>query len=268
MTPVAILTLFLPIVIAGCASAKHTQRDPLAPPPGSNAQHNPHTTPDFEGLGPHGPGATVRDSDDHLHASTTMPDNFNDAARWSQRFDAPERDAWQRPDLVVTTTLAANPKDGLVLVDLGAGTGYFSTRFAKAQPTATIIAADIASSLLHWTARRASEAGLTNIETHQTTESGPAWPESMPKVDIAFLCNVYHHITDRPAWFSKVYAMAKADARLVVIDFTPASKRGPPADHKLAPDAVIQELHEAGWRLDATHDILPDQYFLVFRKVP
>jgi hypothetical protein len=39
---------------------------------------------------------------------------------------------------------------------------------------------------------------------------------------------------------------------------------GPP--HKLDPRQAVQELSEAGWRLIAEHDVLPEQYFLVFER--
>jgi len=210
----------------------------------------------------------MRNDRDHDHSFSTMPNSFEEAARWSARFEAPERDAWQLPELVVATTLGAASHDGLILVDLGAGTGFFAIRFAKALPAGTVVAADIESSLLQWTDRRAAQEGLTNLVTHQSTILGPAWPDSKPKADIVSLCNTYHHIGTRPAWFSAVREMAKPDARLVIIDFTPASTRGPPPNHKLPAETVISELHEAGWRLDASHDFLPDQYFLVFRKAP
>ena len=58
----------------------------------------------------------------------------------------------------------------------------------------------------------------------------------------------------------------KPGGRVAVVDF---QKRelpvGPPLDHKLAREAVIAEFEEAGWRLAAESDVLPYQYFLIFK---
>ena len=39
---------------------------------------------------------------------------------------------------------------------------------------------------------------------------------------------------------------------------------GPPKGHKLAPNAVIEEFTQTGWKLRKKHDVLPYQYILVF----
>lgn len=40
---------------------------------------------------------------------------------------------------------------------------------------------------------------------------------------------------------------------------------GPPPQHKLSREQVIEEFAEAGWVLARESDILPYQYFLIFR---
>jgi hypothetical protein len=40
---------------------------------------------------------------------------------------------------------------------------------------------------------------------------------------------------------------------------------GPDLDHKLAREQVVAELAEAGWTLAAEPEVLPHQYFLIFR---
>ena len=40
---------------------------------------------------------------------------------------------------------------------------------------------------------------------------------------------------------------------------------GPPPDHKLAREQVVEEMVAGGWTLAAEPDVLPYQYVLVFR---
>src|SRR5437764_14277870 len=54
-----------------------------------------------------------------------------------------EREPWQKPDEVVQ---ALAVKNGDVVADIGAGTGYFSRRFARAvAPDGTVYAVDVAA---------------------------------------------------------------------------------------------------------------------------
>jgi hypothetical protein len=41
---------------------------------------------------------------------------------------------------------------------------------------------------------------------------------------------------------------------------------GPPMDHKLAREQVLDEMEASGFRLAAEHTMLPYQYFLVFAQ--
>jgi hypothetical protein len=78
------------------------------------------------------------------------------------------------------------------------------------------------------------------------------------------LVNTYHHLEDRTAYFTRLKGSLKPGARLVIIDFTNASKMGPPVQAKVPADQVRRELEAAGYTLAVTHDFLPEQFFLVF----
>ena len=57
-----------------------------------------------------------------------------------------ERNAWQKPDQVVK---ALDLKDGDVVADIGAGTGYFSRPLARAvAPDGSVYAVDVAADIL------------------------------------------------------------------------------------------------------------------------
>src|SRR5262245_28046251 len=98
------------VVLAACAST--------APPPAAPAQpaHPPHSHQE-------------------------MPHRFAKADEWVPKFDDPKRDEWQKPDEVVAA-LALSP--GMVVADIGAGTGYFEKRLAAATgPNGAVIAVDV-----------------------------------------------------------------------------------------------------------------------------
>src|SRR5689334_2126870 len=67
----------------------------------------------------------------HDHHGGGMPHRSEHADEWAKSFDDPARDAWQQPDRVLEA-LALTP--AMTVADVGAGTGYFAVRLARAVP--------------------------------------------------------------------------------------------------------------------------------------
>src|SRR5882757_3581413 len=83
---------------------------------------------------------TPADSPSPSHHADHAHHRFENAEAWSKQFEAPERNAWQKPDAVVAS-LALPPR--VVVAAIGAGTGYFAMRFARAVPDGRVIAIDV-----------------------------------------------------------------------------------------------------------------------------
>jgi len=192
----------------------------------------------------------------HAHAS------FADAAAWSARFDDPARDAWQKPEQVVRhLTLSSDSR----VADIGAGTGYFVMRIAPQVPVGRVYAVDIDPTMVDFAVKRAQTAGLQNVQGVVASPTAPNLPEP---VDVVLLVDTYHHIEGREAYFSALAASVRPGGRLVIVDYkVDATLPGPPMAMRLSPDAVIDELRAAGWRLQTRSEgFLPRQYLLIFDR--
>src|SRR5688572_28419135 len=77
---------------------------------------------------------------------------FGDAEKWAKVFDDPERDAWQKPHEVIQA-LALKPD--AIVADIGAGTGYFSVRFARMLPNGRVYGVDTEPGMVKHLAERA-----------------------------------------------------------------------------------------------------------------
>jgi SAM-dependent methyltransferase len=187
-----------------------------------------------------------------------MHHRFEHPETWAPELDAPERDAWQQPERVIEA-LALPP--GAVVADLGAGTGYFAVRLARAVPAGRVLALDLEASMVRYLADRAGREGLPNMFAGESTETDAGLRET---VDLVLVVNTYHHLADRTAYFERLRARLRGDGRVAILDFRLGSDRGPPREHKIAPDVVQRELEAAGYRLLEQHEFLTDQYFLVF----
>jgi predicted methyltransferase len=108
---------------------------------------------------------------------------------------------------------------------------------------------------------RAKREGLANLVPVRATQSVPDLPDP---VDVALLVDVYHHIPARTEYFTALRSALGPGGRLAIVDFRVDASRGPPRSARIPPDTVKQEIERAGYRLEAEHEFLPDQYFLVF----
>jgi len=183
---------------------------------------------------------------------------FSDAEKWARIFDDPEREAWQKPDEVVRTL---RPPADATVADIGAGTGYFAVRLARAVPKGKVFAVDVAPDMVRYLAERTKREGLANLTPVQATPSNPKLPAP---VDIVLLVNTYHHIPWRVEYFRHLRASLKPGGRVAIIDFRPESPIGPPPRDRVSSAVVIEELARAGYVVVGSHSMLPNQYFLVF----
>lgn len=188
-----------------------------------------------------------------------MNHRFEDPEHWAKVFDDPKRDEWQKPDEVLRE-LALSPAE--VVADLGAGTGYFSVRLARALPKGRVLAIDVEPRLVEHMRERAKREGTPNLEAVLGSHDDPKLPE---RVGVVLVVDTYHHIGDRPDYFRRVKGHLAEDGRVVIVDFKKGSfPVGPPDAHKLAPEVVVSEMATAGFRHCKSFD-LPYQYMLTFR---
>jgi len=172
-----------------------------------------------------------------------------------QRFEAPERDAYQKPEKVLN--YLGNIK-GKKIMDIGAGTGYFSVRLA--QKGAKVIAADVNEDFQAYLKKRIEQSNIQNIELRKIPYNSPNLADK--EVDMVFMVNTYHHIENRVDYFSKV---RKGSKELLVIDFFKVADApvGPPVDHKMSVDEVVSELKKAGYTdFEVNVSTLPYQYII------
>jgi len=196
------------------------------------------------------------------HQADDAQHGFGDVGLWSQILEGSGRDQWQKPDEVIKQL---NLRPGDVVADIGAGTGYFTRRFALAVgPQGKALGLEIEPSMVEHMRQEARRLNLTNYEAHLVKPDDPGLePRS---VDLIFLSNAYHHIGNRVDYFRRLSKSLKAEGRIVIVDFYQKPLPiGPRAlEHKVSEETIIKELRQAGYRLIRSLGFLPYQYFLEF----
>lgn len=193
----------------------------------------------------------------HGHANHHMnKTSFEDLVK---NFEFAERNEWQKPDEVIRFLGDLKNK---TIIDIGAGTGYFE--FKINEPSAKIIAADVDERFIKYIDERIVSEKKTNISSRKAEYEKP--PVTEQEADIVFMVDVYHHIENRKDYFSMVKKGLKPNGEMVIVDFKKGNfEHGPPNDMKIEPQAVINEMKLAGFKLvnqDTT--TLKYQYLLKF----
>jgi SAM-dependent methyltransferase/uncharacterized membrane protein YphA (DoxX/SURF4 family) len=184
---------------------------------------------------------------------------FENADEWSKKFDHPERDAWQKPDEVIAL-LELSP--GMTVVDIGAGTGYFLARLSRAVGEGgAVIGTDIEPDMVRFMKERAEREQLGNV----TAVVAPTDDVGVPpgSADRALIAVVWHHLSDRERYARNLARALRPGGRVVIVDSTLESERGPPREHRLAPETIMAELRAGGFTVELATETLPDHYVVI-----
>lgn len=182
-------------------------------------------------------------------------------AAWLERSD---RDEEQRPDEVIRTM---GLRDGHVVADLGAGSGYFTRRMAQAvAPSGRVYAVDVQPEMIALLKGNLEKAGIESVVPVLGTADDPKLPTGA--LDWVLLVDVYHELQQPKAVLARMREALKPTGRVALIEYrleglTALHIR---EEHRMSPKQVLAEWEPAGYRLVKRHEFLPTQHFFVFER--
>ena len=181
-------------------------------------------------------------------------------AAWLER---QEREREERTDLLLA---ALQLKPGMVVADIGAGTGYLARRMAPAvMPGGKVLAVDVQPEMLALLQAMVRQTGLTQIEPSLGTEADVKLPAS--SVDLAVMVDVYHELAFPHEVLTSVIRALKPGGMLVFVEYRAEDPQVPiKALHKMSEAQIKREatVHALAW--ERTVGSLPWQHLVMFRK--
>jgi SAM-dependent methyltransferase len=182
------------------------------------------------------------------------------AASWLER---EEREREERTSVLVEEL---GLKAGMVVADVGAGSGYLSRRMAPlVAPGGRVLAVDIQPEMLEMLARLAEDPRYPNIEPVLGSAGDTRLPAQ--SVDLAIMVDVYHELEYPYEVLSSIVRALKPGGRVAFVEF-----RGEDADvpiktlHKMTERQIRREAGAHALTWERTSRRLPWQHLVVFRK--
>jgi predicted methyltransferase len=180
-------------------------------------------------------------------------------AGWLER---PERESEEAPSKALD---ALELKPGMVVADIGAGSGYYASRMAKrVGPTGRVYATDIQPGMIELLNRRITSEGLTNVTTVLGGMDDPKLPPNA--IDLAIMVDVYHELQEPQIFLQRLKQAFKPGGRLVLLEFRKEDPQIPILEvHKMSVAEVKQETEAEGFVLDKVIETLPWQHIIVLK---
>jgi ubiquinone/menaquinone biosynthesis C-methylase UbiE len=184
-------------------------------------------------------------------------------APWLER---PTRDQEENLTALVE---ALQLEPGMVVTDIGAGTGVISVMMAeKVAPSGKVLAVDIQEEMLSLLSKKLKQLGVENVQPVLGTIKSPELePES---VDLALFVDVYHEFSFPYEMMLEISKALKPGGRAVFVEYRKEDPRVPIKPlHKMSEAQVKKEMGQREFRLrwKETIDVLPRQHIIVFEKL-
>ncbi|MGH9614785.1 MAG: class I SAM-dependent methyltransferase [Bryobacteraceae bacterium] len=191
------------------------------------------------------------------HIAPTM------SAAGADWLDRSERAQEEQPDKALDI-IGLHP--GMIVADVGAGTGYMSIRMARrVAPGGKVYSEDIQPEMLSLLRDHATTAKVENIETILGTQSDPKLPSNT--LDLVLLVDVYHEFSEPRKMLDAIRQALKPDGRLVLLEYRAEDPAIPIRPlHKMTVKQAETEVDAEGFRLAKVDESLPRQHILIFRK--
>jgi len=185
---------------------------------------------------------------------------------YTKKFEGESREvSIKRKEIVAACKL----QPGMIVADVGAGTGMFTRLFAaEVGAKGKVFAVDIADNFLEHIKKTCVEAKVANVETVKCTATSAELPENA--VDVVFICDTYHHFEFPFRTMSSIHKALKPGGRVIVIDFHRI--KGKSSDFvmghvRAGQEVFVKEIEESGFRkVQEVKDLLEENYLVVFGK--
>lgn len=171
-----------------------------------------------------------------------------------KKLNNPERLEWIPPTRLRELLDLKSPE---LLIDYGAGTGYYTSELIKFYPGASVYAFDI-EPLMVQEMKSGFFAGSENVKPLLVEDNKMPLPDNC--ADALWMITVYHELPEPEKTLQDIKRVLKPGGKILIVDWEKkkeACERGPSFEHRIAAEEVGKTLEESGFRnTKVSHDFI------------
>jgi ubiquinone/menaquinone biosynthesis C-methylase UbiE len=167
------------------------------------------------------------------------------------KLNDPMRLAYLNPELIWETLALSDPH---VLVDIGAGTGFFAALFAE-KIAGRVYACDISDIMIAWMKENLLPGAGDAVIPVKMEESSVPLPDGM--ADLVYMINLHHELEEPEKVISEAHRMLKKGGILAIIDWRrEETPEGPPRSIRVSEEDIRRQAAAGGFSNIAAHRVL------------
>jgi predicted methyltransferase len=180
-------------------------------------------------------------------------------ADWLERKD---RETTEKPEHVLDVLAV---KEGMVVADVGAGSGYFTMRIAKrVGASGRVLATDLQPEMLAMIKKKIDETKTTNVVTILSTPRDAKLPRG--EVDLVLMVDVYHELPRPSETLAQIRASLRPGGRVALVEYRAEDPEvAIKPEHKMTLAQIKTELGANGFTFVSSDESLPEQRIVTFR---
>lgn len=149
-----------------------------------------------------------------------------------------------------------------VVLDIGAGTGFFARAFAAHMPAGTLYACDAEPLMVEWMRQNLA---VPNIIPLLSAEAAVPLPDG--QAGLIYMIAVHHELLEPLNLLAECHRLLKPGGTIALIDWKKDSPQGgPPPEIRIPEHIVLDQLRQTGFKETRQHDLLPCHFMLTAVK--
>jgi ubiquinone/menaquinone biosynthesis C-methylase UbiE len=180
----------------------------------------------------------------------------------AHRLEDPQRLTWMPPGEVIERL---GLKPGMVIADIGAGTGFFALPFARTVGRSGLVwAVDLQPEMLRLLEDKLRrESSAENIRLLEGNAAQTGIPDGA--CEMAFLANIWHELDAPHDVLAEMRRILRSGGRVSILDWRTGVPHppGPPLDHRVSVDRAEAMVSGAGWQNVSAGLLGPYSYLLI-----
>ena len=179
------------------------------------------------------------------------------------KLNDPKRLEYLNADIIWEKADLKNPS---VLIDIGAGTGFFALLFSEKMKKGKVYACDISDEMLSWMEDNLPSESKGRVIPVKMEESSVPLPDAM--ADLVYMINLHHEFEEPLRILEEALRLLTRGGKLLILDWKKEqTPEGPPLEIRVTEEAIESQMRKAGFRGIIKYAVLPYHYFLVGEKV-